>query len=70
MFLTTNNEVIGSLKSPPAMVFHRKRTVRASASRLLLSLVSSYLGKKQLFHSFLRSPRATVHRVFHSAEGV
>ena len=48
MFLTTNNEVIVSLKSPwpPVMVFHRKRAVWASASRLLLPLVSSVLGNK------------------------
>ena len=46
MFLTTNNEVIWSLKSTPAMVFHRERTLRASASRLLLPFVSSNLGNK------------------------
>ena len=53
MFLTTNNEVIGSLKSPPAMVFRRKLTVCPPASRLLLPFVSSELGKKQLFHTYL-----------------
>ena len=46
MFLTANNEDIGSLKSPPAMVFRCKRTVRTSASRLLLPFVSSELGNK------------------------
>ena len=53
MFLTTNNEVIGSLKSPPAMVFRNKLTIRAPASRSLLPFVSSELGKKQLFHTYL-----------------
>ena len=46
MFLTTNNEFIGSLKSPQAMVFSRKRTVGASASRLFVPFVRSELGYK------------------------
>ena len=46
MFLTTNNEVIGSYESPPAMVFRGKRTLRTSASRLLLLFVSSEWGIK------------------------
>ena len=49
MFLTTNNEVIGSLKSPSAMVFRRKLTVCPPASRLLLPFVSSELGKNNYF---------------------
>ena len=46
MFLTTNNKVIGSLKSKAAMVFCRKQTIGASVSRLLLPFVSSELGNK------------------------
>ena len=51
MFLTTNNEVIGSLKSQP-MVFCRKQTVRASALRWLLPFVSSELGNKTTISYF------------------
>ena len=35
------------------MVFRRKRTMRASASRLLLPFVSAEFGNKQLCHTFL-----------------
>ena len=46
MFLTTNNKVIVGLKSPSAMVFHRKQTVCASALHFLLPFVSSEWGYK------------------------
>ena len=35
------------------MVFRHKLTISAPASRLLLPFVSSELGRKQLFHTYL-----------------
>ena len=51
MFLTTNNEIIVSLKSPPTMGFR---------SRIMLLFVSSELGYKTTLLYLSVRPRATV----------